>query len=371
MSRRRRSRALHQKALARDKRESLVPSTAPEALDRISHVELVGSASAPESGMLEVREAPSEDALELANAAASEELTMTPPPVSTSSEVVAASELPPSSFSATTMAAHVEEDPMPSVPPARLDEGSLPPLTSNIESEAAEAKSETDVDDEPFFSQRLIEDPDEAEVEDPAVRLAREAAERRAAVRRTNSRKYVAAVVGLCALMGALGFSQRLMTGKAKGTTTSVAAAAKQPAGGEQTQVLAPLPAIQLAQAPAPVAEPAQAPAAAAPQAPAAPKAEDITHPDDVVVAPKEEPKVDAKAEKRAAQRSLESGKVALAIEHATASVQADETDAEAWLLLGASYQEKGQIAKARESFSSCMKLAKHGPKGECAAMLR
>ena len=89
------------------------------------------------------------------------------------------------------------------------------------------------------------------------------------------------------------------------------------------------------------------------------------------VVAPKEEPKVDAKAEKRAAQRSLESGKVALAIEHATASVQADETDAEAWLLLGASYQEKGQIAKARESFSSCMKLAKHGPKGECAAMLR
>lgn len=354
MSRRRRSRALHHKALARDKRDSVVPLEAPAA--PASHVGLVAAADdvdAPASGALELANAATE-------AAPAEELTQTPPPVSTTA---VSAVLAPSSVSATTMAAsfEAEEDPMPSFPPARLDEGSLPPLTSNLDDAG-------DEHEELFFDKKVVvaaHDADEDEVEDPAARALREANERRAAERRFNSRKYVAAVVGLCALVGALGFSQRFVGSKSASAKNAVSvAAAAQPA--EQTQALMPLPAIELQAPPA-----AAQPVAAAPVAPAPPKAEDVPHPDDVTIPVKEEPKVDAKAEKRAAQRSLESGKVGDAIEHASASVKADETDAEAWLLLGASYQEKGQLAKAREAFVSCTKVSTHGPKGECAAMLR
>lgn len=373
VSRRRRSRALHHKALARDKRDSVnaLPLEAPNA--PASHVALVarsedGALEAPPASALELANSIAPDSMPETNAA--DELTMTPPPVSTStlmkhdtdtfeSATSGVSEIGAPKAVAVFAA---EEDPMPSIPPARHDEGSLPPMTSNV-------SDEDDVDEDTlFFAKKVVveAEAEEMDVEDPAVRLQREAVERRAAMRRNNSRKYVAAVVGVCALLGGLGFSTRLLgksTSVAKAPITAVVAA-----GGEQTQALMPLPAIELkapaAQAPAPQAPVAQA-------APAAPKADDVAHPDDVVIAPKEEPKVDAKAEKKAAQRSLETGKVADAIEHATASVTADETDAEAWLLLGASYQEKGQLAKARESFQSCMKLAKRGPKGECAAMLR
>ena len=354
MSRRRKARALHHKALARDKRDSIGVLTAPVA--PASHVALTATSereglAAPESATQAVTLASA--ATEPVEAVEPGEPTRTPPPVSTTTIETA-----PSSVSAQTMAASFEEeDPMPSVPAGRLDEGSLPPLTSTL--------LEDEDEDALFFAKKVTHEADtddDGEVEDPAVRLAREATELRAAARRSNSRKYVAAVVGFCALVGGLGFSTRLI-GTKNASSTGVSAAAQV----EQTQALAPLPAIELKAAPV-----AQAPAApVAPVAAVAPKADDIAHPDDVVVPVKEEPKVDAKAEKKAAQRALEGGKVASAIEHATASVTADETDAEAWLLLGASYQEKGQIAKARESFQSCMKLAKRGPKGECAAMLR
>ena len=48
-----------------------------------------------------------------------------------------------------------------------------------------------------------------------------------------------------------------------------------------------------------------------------------------------------------------------------------DPTDGEAWLLLGAAYQEKGLNAEARRAFTSCLKEGKRGPMGECRAMLR
>jgi hypothetical protein len=73
--------------------------------------------------------------------------------------------------------------------------------------------------------------------------------------------------------------------------------------------------------------------------------------------------------EKRQSQRALDNGKVADAIEHGEASVKLDPTDAEAWLILGAAYQMKGDLANAKRSFGSCLKEGKRGPRGECAAM--
>ncbi len=58
-------------------------------------------------------------------------------------------------------------------------------------------------------------------------------------------------------------------------------------------------------------------------------------------------------------------------MEEGEAAVALDPEDGESWLILGAAYQEKGDPKKAREAFTSCIKLGKRGPKGECGAMLR
>lgn len=80
---------------------------------------------------------------------------------------------------------------------------------------------------------------------------------------------------------------------------------------------------------------------------------------------------LDAKALKRACQRALDGGKLAQAIESGEASVAADPTDGEAWLLLGAAYDQKGRAADARTAYQSCVQKGKRGPVGECAALLR
>jgi hypothetical protein len=74
---------------------------------------------------------------------------------------------------------------------------------------------------------------------------------------------------------------------------------------------------------------------------------------------------------KQESQRALDLGKVALSIEAGERSVQLDASDAEAWLILGAAYMQHGRGAQARRSFTSCVQLAKRGPRNECAALLR
>jgi tetratricopeptide (TPR) repeat protein len=119
-----------------------------------------------------------------------------------------------------------------------------------------------------------------------------------------------------------------------------------------------------------PAAEPTQAPAAAT--AAAAPAAPETVAPSDTVAttdtaAPAEpDPKAAAK-EKHASQLALERGKAGEAIEAGERSVALDPSDAEAWLILGAAYQEKGDAANARRSFKSCLSEGKRGPKWECA----
>ncbi len=136
-----------------------------------------------------------------------------------------------------------------------------------------------------------------------------------------------------------------------------------------------PPPAVDPAAAPATSASAEPAPSAsAAPvaSASAAPSAEPAPSASAAPVAATEPTELDPKAagkEKRLSQRALDQGKIKDAIEHGEQSVKLDPTDAEAWLLLGAAYQMKGDHKEARRCFSSCIKEGKRGPKGECMAM--
>ncbi|HTQ46014.1 MAG TPA: hypothetical protein VMI75_24830 [Polyangiaceae bacterium] len=142
------------------------------------------------------------------------------------------------------------------------------------------------------------------------------------------------------------------------------------PAPAEQAapaapQATAPAAADTAAAAPTPAPTEQAAPAAAPPPAEAASATAEAT---DSTEAPTPDPKEAAKA-KRASQAALERGKLGDAIESGERSVALDPTDAEAWLILGAAYQEKGDQKNARRSFKSCLEQSKRGPKWECAQM--
>lgn len=79
----------------------------------------------------------------------------------------------------------------------------------------------------------------------------------------------------------------------------------------------------------------------------------------------------DPKEEKAKAQSLLERRKINEAIEAGERSVALDPTDGEAWLILGAAYQEKGNMVDARRAYASCLKEGKTGPRQECSKMLR
>jgi Flp pilus assembly protein TadD len=78
-----------------------------------------------------------------------------------------------------------------------------------------------------------------------------------------------------------------------------------------------------------------------------------------------------ATREKSRSQAALESGRLGEAIASGERSVQLDPGDAEAWLILGAAYQSKGDLKGATRAFRGCLDQANRGPKGECAAMVR
>jgi Flp pilus assembly protein TadD len=105
---------------------------------------------------------------------------------------------------------------------------------------------------------------------------------------------------------------------------------------------------VQIVAAEAPASVPAAAPAAA----------------------PEPDP-IAARESKKVAQRALDRGKAAEAIEAGERSVALDPTDGDAWLILGAAYQQRGSAAEARRCFASCVRLGTRGPRSECAALLR
>ena len=74
---------------------------------------------------------------------------------------------------------------------------------------------------------------------------------------------------------------------------------------------------------------------------------------------------------KRDALLALEARRLPEAIAAGERAVALDSTDGEAWLILGAAYQEFGQMVEARRCYRACVTMGKRDPRGECAAMLR
>jgi Flp pilus assembly protein TadD len=78
-----------------------------------------------------------------------------------------------------------------------------------------------------------------------------------------------------------------------------------------------------------------------------------------------------AKQAKQEAEHALEKGRTTIAIEAGARAVALDPTDAEAWLILGAGYDQRRSYDEARKCFATCARVATHGPRRECAALLR
>jgi nicotinate-nucleotide--dimethylbenzimidazole phosphoribosyltransferase len=134
------------------------------------------------------------------------------------------------------------------------------------------------------------------------------------------------------------------------------------PSSAEQHETPPPAASAQESPAPAESAAPASAPTEQPPAATAAAgQPEQPSEPD---------PAQAAKA-KTASRIALERGRLGAAIEAGERAVALDATDGEAWLILGAAYQEKGNAKDARRCYKTCLEQAKRGPRAECAAMLR
>ncbi len=321
-------------------------------------------------------------------------------------EVATPASVPPDGFDVAPVAiageqVHVEpgavaeaEVPLESVYVGREDDVSVPPV---------------DLDAGFFADTSALTDASfEVETRDPRAALKATPA---AARRRAHLAKYVTAAVGvasaLCiaALMKSSfaggreeGRSQRssfvgqaattrpaLNSTSATETTASPVlpanSAAVDPATAAPTADQAPPSTVPVAPDPAsPVktgapgdqAVPAPTPSAGAPSqgaampsqaAVAAPAADPALNP---AIAAKE-----AAKEKTRSRAALERGDMSAAIASGQRSVALDPTDAEAWLILGAAYQQKGDAKNAVRSFRACVSQGKRGPSSDCAAMLR
>jgi Flp pilus assembly protein TadD len=80
---------------------------------------------------------------------------------------------------------------------------------------------------------------------------------------------------------------------------------------------------------------------------------------------------VDAMDLKHRAQQALEKGKLGPALDLGQQAVDADPSDAESWLILGATYLQRSKYGDARRCFARCVDQATRGPVGECRALLR
>jgi tetratricopeptide (TPR) repeat protein len=166
--------------------------------------------------------------------------------------------------------------------------------------------------------------------------------------------RYVGIAVGLCAVVGLAGLARHTLAhanaSEAPEPIVTTAAPAPSP-----DPIASGIPAPPVAVAIAPSASAAASGAPSAEPAPAAP----------------EVPLKSALEEREDARKALERGKFEEAISAALRSTAIDPTDADAWLLLGAAYQESGKGADARVAYGSCAKEAKKGAVRECQLMLR
>jgi hypothetical protein len=289
------------------------------------------------------------------------------PVVSTSVETPIAFESPP--LVSATASASVEQ--------AESADGSISPLSSDTSADL----------DSHFFNSHappaLAFDDHEEPERDPrmVLKLAPATAKRRAQLQRyVRFAVAAASVLCLAALVKvavAHNHEDPAIVGRRASASMQVAPPLAQPVETSQPAALAaeipaPPPPATPETAPAATvsaaaasAEPAAEPTPAPSAAPAATDTAAAAAPDPTVVA-EPDPKAAAK-EKHDSQLALERGKVGDAIDAGERSVALDPSDAEAWLILGAAYQEKGDQKNARRSFKACLEQGKRGPKWECA----
>jgi tetratricopeptide (TPR) repeat protein len=245
--------------------------------------------------------------------------------------------------------------------------------------------------DHAFFSPSSpADDPlGEPEMRDPRLALKASPA---AAQRRAQLAKYVKGAVAVASALCLVALVKAGMAQKqarAAAASPQLAAQVDPPAARAQMAAAAVVPPAAPAATVAPAANPAAATAAtvaaaadppaapdtaSAPPAPAAPAADTAapaaTGATAAATAPTPDPKEAAK-EKATSRRALERGNMRQAIEAGELSVTLDPTDGEAWLILGAAYQQKGDMKDARRCYKACLEQGKRGPKAECAQMLR
>lgn len=245
----------------------------------------------------------------------------------------------------------------------------------------------TEPTDDHFFSSsaRELDDVDLSENEQKARRKAApDVVQRRARFARYVTWAVSASAVVCMAALVRTGFSR----GSSQQSAVANARATETPAVVAPTAEIPPV--AKAAEAPA-AAEPAGTAEAATPgAAPVADEAKpaDVVKADDArsdgaqpAAAKADDANKAAEAtgvtgasaleEKVAARKALERNKLADAIAAGERSVALDPTDGEAWLILGAAYQEKGNAAEARRCYSACVKPGNKGPVAECRAMLR
>ena len=227
--------------------------------------------------------------------------------------------------------------------------------------------------DSAFFAESAPALPHAHEVHEPEERDPRMALKMtpEAASRRAQFQKYVRFAVGAASALCLAALVKVAVARNHEEPAVPRAAAAMQvappPVAPKAAETALPVEAVPPPADP-PVAEPAPAEEPATATATTTEPATAQADPAADTAAPEPDPKAAAKA-KHDSQLALERGKVADAIEAGEQSVSLDPSDAEAWLILGAAYQEKGDIKNARRSFRSCLDQGKRGPKWECAQM--
>jgi hypothetical protein len=247
---------------------------------------------------------------------------------------------------------------------AALEAVSIPPVTD-------------DISDEHFFSRdssppMADEDEDDETVKENALRQTPEVRARIA-----RAQRIVMGLVGAAAIITFAGLGSKAL--RQTPSVQTVAAGAASPKGALAAEAPTAVEAkVELPQAPAPMNLETPKPADPAKIAEPVKVAEKPAEPAKVEVAPAAAPSAadpaaptkTALEEKKDSQRALDRGKSKDAIASGERSVALDPADGEAWLILGAAYQEQGKMADARRCYQACLKEGKRGPKGECAAML-
>jgi trimeric autotransporter adhesin len=198
---------------------------------------------------------------------------------------------------------------------------------------------------------------------------------------RKRLRKIVQGVIGFCGLMSLL-VVVRLVAGPKKSDAAQIEAPIAHAAMKVTEPAVAPRPAETAPAVPAATAaptaaasdaaasgsasaEPTTSAAPAASDAPATSAAASASAPASSAAGGAPDPEK-AKPLTRKALAALERSNFKGAIEHASASIEADPTDANAYLYWGTALMEMGKRAEAKVVFGKCVEQATRGRKAEC-----